>query len=100
LLIVSGFREYPGGGGADGNEQATTDTANFLLFLTSLRAALGSDKRISACTTETTFIGADGNPLTDVSTFAAVLDNILVMNYDVWGGTSFFLRPFSLSFGS
>ncbi|KAK4705493.1 chitinase, partial [Phenoliferia sp. Uapishka_3] len=80
--------EYPGGGGNAGNGQSTSDSANFLKFLVSLRAALGNDKRISACVTQTAFLGADGSPLTDVSGFAAVLDNILVMNYDVWGASS------------
>ncbi|KAM0754841.1 glycoside hydrolase, partial [Meredithblackwellia eburnea MCA 4105] len=80
--------EYPGGGGADGNEVSTKDTANFLLFLQALRTSLGTDKLISACTTQTAFLGADGSPLTDVSAFGEVLDHILVMNYDVWGASS------------
>lgn len=44
------------------------------------------NKRLSTCTTQQAYIGANGSPLTDVSAFAKVLDNILVMNYDVWGG--------------
>ncbi|KAM0750346.1 glycoside hydrolase family 18 protein, partial [Meredithblackwellia eburnea MCA 4105] len=79
---------YPGGGGDSGNQVSSKDTANFLLFLQALRTSLGSDKIISACTTQQAFLGADGSPLTDVSAFAAVLDHILVMNYDVWGASS------------
>ena len=58
-----------------------------LLFLQALRAAM-PDKRLSTCTTQQTYIGSNGSPLKDVSAFADVLDNILVMNYDVWGGES------------
>lgn len=80
--------EYPGTTGADGNAVSTKDTANFLLLLKSLRSKLGSAKRISACVAQEAFIGADGSPLTDVSSFADELDAILVMNYDVWGASS------------
>ncbi|KAI5475768.1 glycoside hydrolase family 18 protein [Pseudohyphozyma bogoriensis] len=81
--------EYPGGGGDSGNEVDTeNDTNNFLAFLQDLRAKIGDDKIISACTTQQAFIGSDGSPLTDVSAFADVLDYILVMNYDVWGASS------------
>ena len=58
-----------------------------LLFLQELRVAM-PNKRLSTCTTQQAYIGANGSPLTDVSAFAKVLDNILVMNYDVWGGES------------
>lgn len=88
-------REYPGGGGDSGNEESTSDTANFLLFLTALRAAVGPNKRLSTCVTQSAFLGADGSPLADVSAFAKVLDSVLVMNYDVWGGPS--LSPCPLS---
>lgn len=89
LTRLSHRREYPGTAGADGNVYNTSvDTTNFLLFLQALRAALPT-KRLSSCTTQHAFIGSNGSPLTDVSAFASVLDNILVMNYDVWGGESF-----------
>lgn len=80
--------EYPGTSGNPGNGQSPNDTANFLIFLNLLRQSLAPDARISACVTQGAFIGADGSPLADVSAFAAVLDNILVMNYDVWGASS------------
>ncbi|GAA6062786.1 hypothetical protein JCM10212_002155 [Sporobolomyces blumeae] len=79
--------EYPGTQGADGNIVSSGDTANLLLFLQDLRAAL-PDKRLSTCTTQQAYIGANGSPLVDVSAYAKVLDNILVMNYDVWGASS------------
>ncbi|GAA5916176.1 glycoside hydrolase family 18 protein [Sporobolomyces salmoneus] len=79
--------EYPGTQGNPGNIIDSADTANMLLFLQELRTAL-PDKRLSTCTTQQTYIGANGSPIADVSEFAKVLDNILVMNYDVWGASS------------
>ncbi|BGP14946.1 hypothetical protein JCM10213_007252 [Rhodosporidiobolus nylandii] len=79
--------EYPGTQGADGNEVSSDDTANLLLFLKALRAAL-PHTRLSTCTTQQTYIGANGSPIGDVSAYADILDNILVMNYDVWGASS------------
>lgn len=79
--------EYPGTQGDSGNIVSSADTANMLLFLQALRAAM-PDKRLSTCTTQQTYIGANGSPISDVSAFADVLDNILVMNYDVWGASS------------
>ncbi|GAA5944465.1 glycoside hydrolase family 18 protein [Sporobolomyces koalae] len=79
--------EYPGTQGNDGNIVSSADTANMLLFLQALRKAM-PDKRLSTCTTQQAYIGANGSPLTDVSAFGKVLDNILVMNYDVWGASS------------
>ncbi|GAA5956788.1 hypothetical protein JCM3765_005737 [Sporobolomyces pararoseus] len=79
--------EYPGTQGNPGNIVSSADTANMLLFLQALRAAM-PDKRLSTCTTQQTYIGSNGSPLKDVSAFADVLDNILVMNYDVWGASS------------
>lgn len=80
-------REYPGTNGADGNQVSSADTANMLKFLQAMRTAL-PQKLLSTCTTQSAYVGADGSPLTDVSAFAKVLDHILVMNYDVWGGAS------------
>jgi chitinase len=56
------------------------------VFLQALRQALGAKAHITTCSTQRAFIGPDGSPITDVSAFAAVLDGVLVMNYDVWGG--------------
>ena len=43
-------------------------------------------KRLSSCVSHNAFIGANGSPIADVSAFSALLDNIVIMNYDVWGG--------------
>lgn len=90
LSLPPTIREYPGTNGAAGNYQSPSDTANFLLFLQALRRALGASAHITSCSTQRAFIGSNGSPLTDVSAFAAVLDGVLVMNYDVWGGESCF----------
>ncbi|GAA6029711.1 hypothetical protein JCM8097_001014 [Rhodosporidiobolus ruineniae] len=79
--------EYPGTQGDSGNQISTKDTANLLTFLKALRAAL-PNARLSTCTTQQTYVGANGSPIGDVSAYADVLDNILVMNYDVWGASS------------
>ncbi|SCV70718.1 BQ2448_3480 [Microbotryum intermedium] len=79
--------EYPGTQGASGNAVSSSDTDNFLLFLQDLRRVLPT-ARLSSCTTQQAFIGANGSPLANVSAFAQVLDGILVMNYDVWGASS------------
>ena len=51
-----------------------------------LRDVLPLDARITAAATTVPFADASGNPLEDASDFAYVLDWILLMNYDVWGG--------------
>ncbi|GAA5821856.1 hypothetical protein JCM11251_004747 [Rhodosporidiobolus azoricus] len=79
--------EYPGTQGLSGNQISSSDTANLLTTMRLLRAAL-PDGHLSTCTTQQTYIGANGSPLGDVSAFAEVLDNVLVMNYDVWGASS------------
>lgn len=80
--------EYPGTAGADGNAVSSDDSANFLIFLQDLRAALPSEAIITSATQVWPFADSNGNPMTDVSEFAKVLDWILIMNYDVWGSSS------------
>ncbi|ORX40551.1 glycoside hydrolase superfamily [Kockovaella imperatae] len=80
--------EYPGVQGAPGNAVSPNDAANFLNFLQILRATLPSDALISLATQVWPFAGPDGNPLSDVSGFADVIDWILIMNYDIWGSSS------------
>jgi len=77
--------EYPGRLGASGNKWNYSDTDNLLLFLQMLRAVLPPGARISAAVETTVFTGSTGKPMADVSGFAAVLDWVLLMNYDVWG---------------
>jgi chitinase len=70
------------------------DTANFLSFLQELRRhPLGSNLILSAATGILPFAGPDGNPLSDVSGFAKVLDYIEIMNYDVWRPQSATVGP-------
>ena len=67
---------------------STSDTQNFLAFLQQLRQdPTGKNLYISAAVSPTTFIGSDGTPMTNVSDFAAVLDHINIMNYDINVGT-------------
>ncbi|KAJ6497662.1 glycoside hydrolase family 18 protein [Mycena sanguinolenta] len=79
--------EYPNQAGA-GNPFSPSDAANFLLLLTSLRAALGTSKIISAAVTDLPWIGSNGNPLTDVSAYAAQMTYANLMNYDIFGDWS------------
>ncbi|KAI0661066.1 glycoside hydrolase [Cubamyces menziesii] len=80
--------EYPAQNGAAGNSVLADDSANFLAFLQTLRATLPPDAKITAATQTVPFAGPDGDPLGDVSAFAAVLDWVLLMNYDTWGSSS------------
>jgi len=77
--------EYPNAQGAGGNAISSADSANFLLYLQELRTALPNEALITLATQVWPFAGANGRPLGDVSGFAAVIDWILIMNYDIWG---------------
>lgn len=80
--------EYPGAPGIGCNIYNKDDTANYLLFLQELRERL-PNKTITAAVALTPFInGSTGQPSTDVSGFAAVLDYIEIMVYDVWTAAS------------
>ena len=76
---------YPGAGGADGNIVSPQDSANYLLMLQDLRAALPDGALITLATQVWPFTGSNGSPLSNVKGFAAVIDWILIMNYDIWG---------------
>ncbi|WVW86237.1 hypothetical protein I302_108279 [Kwoniella bestiolae CBS 10118] len=80
--------EYPGTTGADGNAISSNDSANFLLFLQELRAALPTGALITTATQVWPFADSNGSPMSDVSEFAKVIDWILIMNYDVWGSST------------
>lgn len=80
--------EYPGTGGQDGNIVSGADSANYLIFLQLLKTTLPAKAKISAAVQVWPFAGPDGNPMSDVSAFAKVLDWITIMNYDVWGSSS------------
>jgi chitinase len=67
---------------------------NFLLFLQELRQdIMGSNLTISASVSIKPFADSEGNPSTNVSAFADVLDYISIMNYDIWGSWSSTVGP-------
>ncbi|KAF9484028.1 glycoside hydrolase family 18 protein [Pholiota conissans] len=80
--------EYPGKRGDSGNHFRASDSANFLLFLKLLRQTLPTTARISAAVETIPFVDNQGNAMVDVSEFAAVLDWVVIMNYDAWGSLS------------
>jgi chitinase len=90
--------EYPGQHPLDYVDPG--DTANFLEFLKLLRHILPPTARISAAVQTTTFVGADGQPMDDLRAFADVLDWVLLMNYDTWGGGFSMTYSFQLSLSS
>ncbi|KAF7296006.1 Glycoside hydrolase family 18 protein [Mycena kentingensis (nom. inval.)] len=77
--------EYPNSTG-NGNPYGPADAANFLLLLKALRKALGASKIISVAVTDLPWLGANGQPLKDVSEYAAQLTYVNLMNYDINGG--------------
>lgn len=80
--------EYPGqSGNLDNLVDKTHDTANFLLFLQLLRTVLPAGAKITAAALTQPWVDASGTPLRDMSEFAAVLDWVLLMNYDIWGSS-------------
>ncbi|EIM83169.1 glycoside hydrolase [Stereum hirsutum FP-91666 SS1] len=79
--------EYPNSTGA-GNPFSSSDSANLLSFFTSLRSKLGSSAIISAAVTDLPWLGSDGNPLTDVSSYAAQMTYVNIMNYDIFQSSS------------
>ncbi|KAI5475913.1 glycoside hydrolase family 18 protein, partial [Pseudohyphozyma bogoriensis] len=80
--------EYPASTGIGCNGNSPSDAANFLAFLQTVRDKLGKKALITAAVASGGIIGSDGQPLSDVSGFADVLDFINVMAYDVTGSWS------------
>jgi hypothetical protein len=77
LLTDTRSWESPAKQGIGCNIVSSNDSANFLAFLQTLRAMKGADNLLlSAAVGVKPFIGPDGNPLSDVTTFAKVLDYI------------------------
>ena len=70
--------EYPGTAGVGCNSFSPNDTSNFLSFLQEFRYSsdTSDDLTISATVGLTPFIDQTGQPMTDVSDFAKVLDYI------------------------
>lgn len=80
MLMVARLisQEYPNSEGA-GNPHSSSDAANLLSFLKALRTALGSDKIISAAVPHLPWLGSDGNPLTNVASYADELTYLNIM---------------------
>ncbi|KAH9974733.1 glycoside hydrolase [Lactifluus volemus] len=86
--------EYPGRQAIGCNVVSKDDSANFLSFLQILRSQEGAkDLIISAAVSITPFVGSNGQPMSDVSEFGKVLNNIEIMNYDIWGSWSSSVGP-------
>ncbi|KAF9529877.1 glycoside hydrolase superfamily [Crepidotus variabilis] len=79
--------EYPNSPGA-GNPYGPNDAANLLSFVTLLRSWLGPSKIISAAVAHLPWLGSNGQPLYDVSAYAAQMSYVNIMNYDVWGASA------------
>jgi len=77
--------EYPGSQGIGCNKISTADSANLLLFLKELRTVFGTTQLITAAVATSTFTGANGSPLKDVSAYADYLSYINLMTYDLVG---------------
>ncbi|KAJ3893612.1 glycoside hydrolase family 18 protein [Lentinula edodes] len=81
--------EYPGKQGIGCNTVSSSDSENFLSFLQELRQdPQGAQLILAAAVSITPWIGSSGEPMSDVSVFAEVLDHISIMNYDIWGSWS------------
>jgi chitinase len=64
-------------GGIGCNTISANDSANFLSFLQFFRKQVGAqDFFVSAAAPTQPFVGYDGNPLTNVTGFAEILDYI------------------------
>ncbi|OAX39729.1 glycoside hydrolase family 18 protein [Rhizopogon vinicolor AM-OR11-026] len=86
--------EYPNHQGIGCNTISPNDTANFLSLLQELRQdPTGASITLSAAVSISPFADSNGNPSTDVSGFAGVLDYIAIMNYDIWGSWSTAVGP-------
>ncbi|KAH9958056.1 chitinase [Russula dissimulans] len=86
--------EHPGSQGIGCNQVSKDDTANFLLFLQTLRKQKGATNIIiSAAVSLTPFVGSDGKPISNAAGFAEELSYISIMNYDNWGPWSNAVGP-------
>lgn len=85
--------EYPGQLG-EGNTERPDDTNNMLQFIQLLRQTLPLTAKISAAVQDAPFCGPDGHPIKDASSFAKLVDWIVVMNYDDFEGPYEFVTIF------
>ncbi|KAF7301988.1 Glycoside hydrolase family 18 protein [Mycena indigotica] len=85
--------EYPNNQGIGCNTINKQDSSHLLSFLKALRKdPVGATLVVSAAVVGP-FIGSNGDPMSDVSAFAEVLDHVQVMNYDVNGPWSAAVGP-------
>ncbi|GAA5882797.1 hypothetical protein JCM16303_002462 [Sporobolomyces ruberrimus] len=92
--------EYPGTQGQGDNIVSPNDASNFLLFLQTLRNLAGPNVRLQIDVPMYGITGANGAPLTDMSAWAAVLDYVNIMTYDVTGPWSGYTGPNSPLFST
>ncbi|PPQ64866.1 hypothetical protein CVT26_002584 [Gymnopilus dilepis] len=86
--------ETPGAQGIGCNVVNSQDTAHLLSFLQELRQhPKGSKLILTAAVGLTPFLGPDSNSISNVTDFAAVLDWVAIMDYDVWGPWSSTVGP-------
>ncbi|KIY45099.1 glycoside hydrolase [Fistulina hepatica ATCC 64428] len=89
--------EYPNGGTTEGigcNTGSSDDLDNFLTFLQLLRAnSTGASLILTAAVSIKPWNDASGEPSTNVSAFADVLDHIAIMAYDIYGKWSSTVGP-------
>lgn len=86
--------EYPNNQGLGCNTITDDDTANYIAFLRELRQhPVGATLDLSAAVSITPYKDVTGNPSSDMSEFAAYLDTVMIMNYDIWGSWSSAVGP-------
>ncbi|KAF5392985.1 hypothetical protein D9757_001165 [Collybiopsis confluens] len=85
--------EYPNSDAIGCNVKSPQDSANYLVYLQKLRSNLPKPFVISLAAGIAPFKDANGSPLKDVSAFAAVLDMVNIMAYDIWGMWSSSVGP-------
>ncbi|GAA6011266.1 hypothetical protein JCM11491_006778 [Sporobolomyces phaffii] len=85
FVAVSFDWEFIGKQGAGNNVVRSSDAANIVKFFATLRTTLGTGILLAADVPATGIVGADGKTMADVSKFAANLDYINLMTYDLYG---------------
>jgi chitinase len=68
--------EYPNKQGIGCNVVGQNDTANFLELLKEVRQQCGDKLQLTAAASSLPWNGPDGNPMSNVSEFAQVLDYV------------------------
>jgi chitinase len=78
LVLTVLTKEYPNSPGA-GQPYSPADAANLLTFFTYLRKSLGNSAIISAAVSHLPWLGSNGQPLKDVSQYAAQMTYANIM---------------------